>query len=169
MRTPTEEVSLAKAVDLDSQITTQLDNFIQDKDETIWICKLDNGLTVYQDDDREGLEPSSWIRLGNYCRQNDVKILEMKVKFRSHEEYVESNADGYFFRRAILGGLGLNRKEIPVSRHYFITGILKDGQVYTKKWQVPELMLIEEDIRDPDDENLVGVSLIRNANVVLNS
>lgn len=162
MRTSTEEAKIVIPNNMDFEITTQLDSFIQDKDETIWICKLDNGLTVYQDDDREGLEPSSWIRLGNYCRQNDVKIVEMKVKFRSHEEQVESNADGYFFRKAILGGLGLNRKEIPVSRHYFITGILKDGKVYTKKWQVPELILIEEDIRDPEDENLVGISLIRN-------
>ena len=163
MCTSTEESSLAKANMLDnSQITTILDDFIQDKDETIWICKLDNGLTVYQDDDRPGLEPSAWIRLGNYCRLNKVNIIEMIIKFRSHEELVGREADGHFFRRAILGGLGLNRKEIPVSRHYFITGVLKDGKVYTTKWQVPELMLIEEDVRDPDDENLVGVSLIRN-------
>lgn len=159
MRTPTKESEIV------SQITTKIDDFIRDKDSTIWIVKLSNGLTVYQDDDREGLEPSAWIRLGNYCRENKVSIVEMSIKFRSHEELVGSNAEGYFFRRAILGGIGLNRKEKPINRHYFLVGILKDGQVHVKKWQVPEIHLIEEDVRDPNDENLVGVSLIVNPKI----
>lgn len=152
MRTPAQN----------SEISTSIDDFIIGKDSTIWICKLDNGLTAYQDDDRPNLEPSAWVRLSNYCKENSVNIIEMSIRFRSHEELVGRDCEGFFFRKAILGGIGLNRKEKPVNRHYFLVGTLKNGLVSVKKWQVPEIFLIEEDVRDPNDENLVGVSLIVN-------
>lgn len=146
-----------------SQVSFAIDDFIRDKDASMWFCKLDNGLTVYQDDDRPGLEePSSWLRLRQYCSENNVNIVEMSARFRSNQVLVGAGADGYFFRRAILGGIGLTRKEKPVSRHYFIMGVLKDGVLHVKKWQVPEFMVIEEEDRDPNNEDLVGVSLIVN-------
>lgn len=146
----------------EEKVSFVIDDFIRDKDSTIWICKLDNGLIAYQDDDREGLEPSSWIRLKNYCHNNKVSITEMSIRFRSNEVFVGRNEEGFFFRRAILGGIGLNRKQKPFNRHYFLVGILKEGKVSVKKWQVPEMMLIEEDVRNPDDVILVGESLIVN-------
>ena len=51
----------------------------------IWFVTLSNGETVYQDDDRPNIEPSSaWLRLKTYCKENDVYITEMFLKYRSN-------------------------------------------------------------------------------------
>ncbi len=140
---------------------------------TRWIVTLDDGIIVYQDDVgqgnlRPGSELTSWERLQNYCRNNNNYIVAMKLKFRSHTENMPSNAEGYFFRRTILGGIGIQRtfRVIP-DTFFFLVGILKDGKVTIQKWRIPELILNtdEEDIRDPHDFDNCGKSLIRKDDV----
>lgn len=136
---------------------------------TRWIVTLDNGVIVYQDDVGQGnLRPgthlTSWERLQNYCGNNKNYIVDMKLQFRSHIENMPANVEGYFFRRSILGGIGIMRtSRIIPDTFFYLVGILKDGKVTIQKWRVPELILNtdEEDIRDPDDFDNCGKSLIR--------
>lgn len=147
------------------EISFVIDDFISDKDSTIWYCELSNGKTVYQDDDRPGYdEPSAWLRLAKYLHENKVNIVKMWIRFRSHIELVGENAEGYFFRKSVLGGLAMQRDEVPINKHYYLAGCLRDGKIEVVKWQVPELIEIERETRYPTDgEKYVGISLIKNA------
>lgn len=146
-----------------SEVTKRMDDYILDKDCTIWVCELSNGENIYQDDERPGLEiESAWIRLAEYLTLNKLDIVSMKLKFRSHEEHVGKDVDGFFFRKSVLGGLGLNRRECPVNQHFFLAGVLKDGLIQVTKWHTPELTVAENEVRDPLDRKNVGESLIVN-------
>ncbi len=135
---------------------------------TRWIVTLDDGIIAYQDDSglgefKPGSNMSSWERLQNYCKNNNNYIVAMKLQFRSHTEYLPSNAEGYFFRRSILGGLGLRDGKQAPDVFYFLAGVLKDGKVVVERWRTPELILETElkDIRDPSNYENCGKSLIR--------
>lgn len=130
----------------DSYISTEYDSFIEDKDSTIWICTLSNGLTVYQDDERPGHEENAWFRLKSYCKQNSCRITSMRLKFRSHTEHIYEeilDAEGYFFCKGVMFGPGMKRTE-----YRYIAGVIKDGILTTQKFVVPELVLIETETRD---------------------
>lgn len=124
------------------------DSWLQDRfeSETTWICTLSNGETVWQDDDRPEMEShSAWIRLKKYCEQNNLHVIDMQLKFRSHSEFVrDPEGEGYCFRKGVLGGFGME-----VTQQFYLVGILKNGVVHMQKWSVPELILTEEDDRDP--------------------
>ena len=83
-------------------ICTAIDDFICDA--TVWIAHLDNGLKVYQDDDRPGLtERVAWLRLKQYIHDNHCNITGLFLRFRSHElQVVPQNKDGYFFFKDVL-------------------------------------------------------------------
>lgn len=127
--------------------------------ETYWTVKLSNGEYVMQDDNRPGVEPhSAWLRLAEYVRQNRLSIKEMWVQFRSHvESTLPADADGYFFRKCAMGFLFDNS-----TYGFYLIGYLHNGKVRVQKWKVPELLLVEEEERDPADDSQVGQSLIRN-------
>lgn len=136
---------------IDDFISTEIDQFIEDKDATLWICGLSNGMTVYQDDDRPDHYRDSWSRLRVYCRNNNVYVTSMKFKFRSHTEEIGSisdrpNISGFFFIKAALFGINMKKTE----RRY-VGGYVEDGILKTKKFIVPELVLIEEEERLPKD------------------
>lgn len=132
--------------DNDSFVSTEIDSFIEDKDSTIWICTLSNGQTVYQDDERPGYHNSAWIRLKNYCSINSLSIQNMRLKFRSHVETVGDFCTSYFFCKSILAGFGMEKPN-----NYYITGVVKEGVLYTDKWIVPELLKISSDERNPQE------------------
>ena len=68
---------------IDSYVNVYGDN------NPMWIVELSNGETVYQDDDRPGIEPpSAWKRLKIYCDAHDLHVVKMNVKNRSHMENV---------------------------------------------------------------------------------
>ena len=153
----------------DDCVAKKIDSKMRQQDLTRWIVTLDDDTIVYQDDAGEGeLRPgsdlSAWERLQNYCSKNNNYVVSMKLQFRSHIEYMPSNAEGYFFRRSILGGLGKPNSDRPPDVFFYLVGILKDGMVNIQKWRVPELLLDTEveDIRDPSDYDMCGKSLISN-------
>lgn len=159
----------------DDYVSTCIDEEMQKQDLTRWIVTLDDSTVVYQDDVgqgdlRPGTDLTSWERLINYCKNNNNYIVGMQLKFRSHMENMPSNAEGYFFRRTILGGIGVMRtfRVIP-DTFFYLVGTLKDGQVTIQKWRVPELVLNteEEDIRDPHNFDHCGKSLIRKDDVTV--
>jgi len=158
----------------DDFVAKTIDESMKKQDLTRWIVVLDDGTVVYQDDAgqgelRVGTNLSAWERLQNYCKNNNNYIVSMQLKFRSHIENMPSNAEGYFFRRSLLSGMGVMRtfRVIP-DKHHYLVGILKDGKVNVQKWVTPELLLNteEEDIRDPNSEDCIK-SLIRKDDVTI--
>lgn len=127
------------------------DDFVYE--QVRWLAHLSNGQTIIQDDNRPGVDPpQAWIRLGQYCKQERVNIVNLSLQFRSHHESpLPANADGYYFiNKAVSVNYG------PTIGFYII-GYLKDEQIRVQQWRIPELVCYGEEIRLPDG----GLSLIR--------
>lgn len=139
-------------------VTKEYSQRIRDCDTTIWIVELDNGETIYQDE-YEG-EKSAWLRLKQYCEENKLKIVDMRLQFRSHVEQVGKGYDGYFFRTAAGRWVSETKSKRPTNI-YFLAGFLKNGTIYIKKWKTPELVVEYTEERDADSE-LAIESLILN-------
>lgn len=119
------------------------DDFLVERWEnyTRWVVKLSNKQCVFQDDGRPGVYPeSAWLRLKDYCSENDLWIVSMFLQFRSHVEHLPNNAAGYFFKKGVRGG-GFDTKEL------FLTGIQYGSEVEITKWYVPELLVSSKEIR----------------------
>lgn len=114
------------------------DDFVRDSPR--WTAALSNGETVYMDDNRPGLEePSAWLRLKKYCRDNNIYIVEFWLQFRSNRILVEPrNAEGYYFVKAAWGVWGDG-----ITHHAFVAGAVVDGKIRGMKWKVPELEPLE--------------------------
>ena len=86
-----------KSMLFDYELCLEEDSFLDEK--CIWIAKLSNGVSVYQDDDRPNIEISSaWKRLKKYLKDNDhICIEKINVKFRSHTEEILSKEGIYYY------------------------------------------------------------------------
>lgn len=107
----------------------------KNKDQELWESKsrweatLSNGETIYQDDS-DGFP--SWILLGRYIKENNLKIVNLSFGFRDNTVQLKPNADGYFFRNMATGS-------IAGTQLSFIIGILEDGVCKVEKWEIPEM------------------------------
>lgn len=111
----------------------------------IWIAMLSNGETIYQDDDRPNVEPqSAWLRLKSYCEDNDVHIVKMQIKNRSHMLEVGSECDGFFFCK-VAGSYMFGNE----THHAFSIGTLENGRLRVRKWNLPSLEPDRFEDRDP--------------------
>ncbi len=128
-------------------VAKEYDQFIEDKDEALWIVTLSNNEIIWQDDDRPYVgHHSAWIRLKEYCEHNNLYIVKIQLKFRSHSEFIFcEDSEGYAFRKEAMGGFGVN-----ITHHFYWLGILKNGIVHMEKWRVPELIKEEEEDRLPN-------------------
>lgn len=131
-------------------ITKDWSNIDQDMKEqySFWIADLSNGETAIQDDCIIDTD-DSWIRLRQYCIDNNLFIEKLVVKFRSHTERAfknEDGIDGIFFCRSILGGLFTNK-----NYHGYIIGIVNNKNIERNKWQIPEVIMTEYEPTTIDD------------------
>ena len=141
-------MSKIKIKKTDTQVCLESDSWIQDIEEstTLWIASLSDGTKAFMDDDRPNLYHSAWVRLKEYCETNNLHVVKMQLKFRSHSEFVfDEDSEGYCFRKGVLGSFG------SANQHFYLVGILKNGIVNMQKWSVPELILSETDERNPSD------------------
>ena len=120
-------------------ITTSWDKFDQDEIESksFWIAELSNGVSAIQDGE------DSWIRLRNYCLENNVFIEKLLIKFRSHIETAFINSDdieAFFLCRSILGGFFSEK-----NWHSYVVGKVVKGKLTREKWQIPEVIKTEDD------------------------
>jgi hypothetical protein len=118
------------------------DEFI--RDSLRWIVNLNNGDTIYQDDDRPGIEPrSAWVRLKRYCEAHGLYIVRMRIQFRSNAvEVGVSDARGYYFARTAMAVWG------EETHHGYIAGHLDaEGKVHYVHWLTPSLIPIEQGVR----------------------
>lgn len=120
-------------------VCKELDEYIFDKDETIWIVKLSNGEKIYQDDGRYGTNDKAWLRLKKYCYLNELNIENVSINFRSHTEFLfENDGDGVFFRRGILAQIGY-------VQGMYIFGLVKNNLIYVQHWWVPPVIKQEDE------------------------
>lgn len=110
---------------------------------THWVVELADGRKVYQDDYRSKNSLSSWERLKKYINSTNNKIAKMYLRFRSHYISIEENTGGYFFCKAARGYYGSN-----TTYEFFLVGTVEGDKVYIKKYQVPELIVVETEVRD---------------------
>jgi len=139
-----------------SYISKEIDEYISNLDSTIWIAKLSDGTFAYQDDGRPGYSISSWCRLKNYCVENNVKVIGLKVKFRSNEVELPEGKYAYFWKGALTGSFIFNAKKPRVkNKHHYLIGYIEESdkdRLRVFKYKVPEILLIEEEIRNVKDE-----------------
>ena len=128
-----------------------------------WRGTLSNGQTVIQDDDRPGVDPpQAWLRLQKYACENKLSIVKMWLQFRSNvqDKILPENADGYFFCKQACSFLHGSSKTF----HFYVLGSLQNGKLVVQRWKVPELVMIEQESRDPAT---AGPCLILNPGVTI--
>lgn len=138
-------------------VTKEEDEFTFEKPR--WLAYLSNGERIIQDDNRPGVTPASaWLRLRDYCRQKHLHVVELKLQFRSHyESPLPAHAEGYYFSNKAGAVWGSKETE-----HFFIIGALVGNQVFAQHWKIPELVLVQEEIRTVEDSD---ERLLRRTNV----
>lgn len=141
-------------------ISTYQDDWLKEtfEHQTRWIVELSDGTEVIQDDGRPSEAEPAWLRLGEYCRDNNLFIKSMRLQFRSHIEHIGSDADGFFFSKSIGGGFG------GKNFHAYLTGTLRDGILKVVKWSVPELLrvpFIDDRMEQTRSIEEAGVCLIQ--------
>jgi len=135
-------------------VSFEVDDFIRDKDQTYWSALLSDGRWVYQDDDRPGeVEKRAWVRLKQFCEENNLYVTKMRIRFRSHEESMPDGTDGYFCMNRVLSAYGDPTKK---TQGGYALGPIIDGKIHAQIWNVPEIIPDELNplsIRDIDKNN----------------
>jgi hypothetical protein len=132
----------------DISLTREDDEFVRDR--LRWVVTLNNGETIYEDDGREGVEPASaWVRLKEYCQAGGFWIIEMWLQFRSNRVEVKpADAEGYFFVKEAFGVWGAEE-----SYSAYIAGAIQGDNLMVSRYKVPELVLLEEQVRPLNRES----------------
>lgn len=117
----------------------------------IWIAKLSNGESYYQDDNRPGVEqPSAWIRLREKCENESIDIVNFDLQFRKRlvENILPGNAPAYFFVNSIV-------TDLPTSKttHAMLFGHLdiETGQFPVVAYRLPDLVRLVDNPRPPEE------------------
>ena len=133
------------------------------EDKGIWIATLSNGLTVYQDDDKSGKEPVAWRRLSKYCKDKDISVIGLCLKFRSNVMVVKTpdKIQGFYFAYGAL-----REFDEDVTRAYYVVGYCKDGLIHSTWYTVPELLKHKESTRKLTSQDLEDERLIINSVLV---
>jgi hypothetical protein len=126
----------------------------------MWIAKLSNGETVYQDDDRPEVHPASaWLRLRDYCIQEKIHVKSLLLKNKSNQVVAiqDDENDGVFLTKA--AGAFLFGDE---TLEFFNVGVIKNGKAHLTKWKMPDMT---RDLREEREaEQYVDVSILRAGN-----
>lgn len=127
-----------------------MDDFLreqEDNGQAHWVAQLSNGELIYQDDNRPGKYPeSAWLRLKKYIEDNQLKIDNLWLRFRSNQvKCLPEKAEGYYFCKAAGGMLGST-----LTVHCYMLGYLTKDKIVVYSYKVPELMPFVEDIREPE-------------------
>jgi len=145
---PMDNSEIEKTAEEVYGLCTKYCDFLDDK--SIWIVDLSNGITVYQDDDRSGKEKVAWKRLRKYCDSENVDIINMRLKFRSHTVPIDSgdDIDGYYF------AYGAHKEfDEEITRQHYVCGFCQQGIINCCWYSTPELIVTRESKRKikPDD------------------
>lgn len=88
-----------------------------------WIASLSNGETIYEDCDPN--EDRCWVRLGQYCKDNNIKITQMRWQYAHMEHISTKDAEGYCIVRKMRSyGTAISTQE------FCGIGYIKDDIAY---------------------------------------
>jgi hypothetical protein len=145
-------------------LCTSFDSHIRklriEKHEVIWKCILSDGKEAWSDFDREG-HKDPWTKLKEYCNNNNVDIVEVRVSAVGIPEqtvYINSKGmDGFFISRGISKDLFIENDQDSITYKYLVFGKLSDSgdQIYVKKFYWPECKFSETlEIRAITEDNM---------------
>jgi hypothetical protein len=130
-----------------------------DKQEILWKCILDNGTEVWSDFDASD-KKDPWTRLKEFCFNNNIKVIEVRVLCPGMPEQTifqdDNGLDKFFIIRGLCKELTDNT---DVIYKFMSFGIVKsDNKIHVKKFYWPQFALGEdEEIREitPEHEKLL--------------
>lgn len=126
-------------------LTTDLMCIFQNR-APCWCAELSDGTTVYQDDYRTDVIENAWVRLRRYCEDTGVNINKLYLRFMDNvQAHQPEKATGYFWRNAHFGLAGAG--SWPAASLGYVEG----NTVYSSKWQLPELLKYDSDVRELRD------------------
>ena len=117
---------------------------------SVWVATLSDGSVVYQDDERDGVDPkSAWERLGIHCGETGIHVVDMYIQNGTNKVEIGKNHDGYYFCKGaggfLYGGL---------THHSYVCGVLKGGVLLVTAYNVPELTIQFEETRAVDKNSI---------------
>lgn len=105
--------------------------------KSVWVVKLSDNSTVYQDDS----DGPSWIKLKQYLQQTGLTIENLGVKYFDHEEWLNDSGDGYYFSNGAIGFISMGTFECKN------IGVLKGDNIHVKTYRCPELLEVDYEVR----------------------
>ena len=137
-------------------VCTEWDTYMNDfrLKTAVWFAELSNGEKVFQDDDRPGTNPpSAWIRLVNYCRDNDLHVTNLYFSNGDgliHPFESEDGLEGVYFSKGISGDMFSAE-----TTHSYIFGNINGNELRIKKYSVPDCEFItDSEIRQLTEDNV---------------
>lgn len=138
-------------------LRTKFDSFVEDK--CIWVVDLESGAKIFQDDDRPDHNISSaWIRLGNYIKDFNDKIIKMRLRFGTNIVELPGNKPYYFYSCGLMQSI--NSKNTHGIGFHVVGWPNDKGELLCRWYKKPELVVTEERIRSLKDcraEQIIGV------------
>ena len=127
-----------------NNICTQLDDDLKEK--AIWVARLTNGLTVYQDDYRTKYdEPIAWKRLKRYLEQKRVGIYALSIQFRSHVVNIAINPEGFYFSYGVGQLQGVERSD-----EFYVCGPVYNRIAHVSWYHIPDLEVFKLEKKEID-------------------
>lgn len=123
------------------------DDYLREAYETYprLVITLSDGRIVYSDDERPGQKAPTWVRLRNFLEKNpEIFITKVTAGFRDNILNIGDDADGYFFVKSAFAAID-SAKTLSM----WVLGTYENNILKTKRYLVPEMILVEEEIRDP--------------------
>lgn len=124
-----------------------------------WTIELTNGQTIYQDDDRPGLEKSAWLRARKYIYDNKLEISKVKFRFAGYEHIVyDTEKDltycGFYFAKGLSALLSAeNSREWK----FYVAGkvhlVESEPVISVERYEIPMLEKRDCMERKVDDES----------------
>ncbi len=112
--------------------------------DLVWVADLSDG-SVFAPSDKCPDSTEAWYLLKRHCALHQVKIIHLKLKFRTHKIPLPfDDKDGYYFTKAASAFMG---QEANHTSEQFGFGYLEDDMVHMVFYQVPELIRIRDDVR----------------------
>ena len=124
----------------------------------LWTAYLSNGDVCYQDDNRPGLEPSSWFRVKMYCYDNDLDVVKVKFRFAGYEYIAVSDEnrenDGVYFSK---GASALLTETENKTWDLYVIGSIAKPFMDVVKYEVPTLGIHSSHRRDIVESNETAI------------
>lgn len=128
-------------------LCTKRDSFVEDK--CIWIADLSNGMKVFQDDNRQHVQPTSaWERLKIFLSENqNIKIDCFRFRYGTHIIKPADSALVYFYSKGIMKDL-----QGPKSVDFHVFGSSNNlDTIECVSYSAPGLEIIKKQVRNISD------------------